>query len=178
MKILLLVLALFSPHAFADSAKAKASTLICKTAAEKMAAGQSLKLYFTQNLPIVFEPEDPTVPLGRQVMLLAARPFVQFSFEKSSGAAGENGEFLQPMQCAFAKRALKPTEPSQVQIILPAKQVQWISQSLGQSPKSVGSRAMVLPVGDWRFASKFEQVFTLDLDDPKAFVTSQLPKEQ
>src|SRR3989344_398701 len=91
----------------APAAKAvggKPGRLLCKTGTENRAATQALKLYFQYHLPMMYEPEDPTVPFGRQVMVLSGRPLVQMHFEKSPEAAGENGEKLAPMTCAFAKR--------------------------------------------------------------------------
>ena len=153
--------------------------LICKTGSERRPANQPLKLYLSYNLPFQFEPEDPTVPFGRQVLVMAGRPVVRLNFEKAPEAAGENGENLQPMQCAFAKRALGAQEPSQAQILLPQGQVSWLTQALGQRPGVAQlnfERAVVAPAGDWAFASQFEKVFTVELDNPRNFVTSQLPK--
>lgn len=150
--------------------------LICKTAGDKRAPGQALKLYFRYNLPLVYEPEDPTMPFGRQILLLAGRPAVQLFFEKSAGPAGESGELLQPMQCAFARRALRAGEPSQAQILQPLNQVTWLSQPLGQRPPNRAEQVTATPTGDWAFASQYEQVFTLELDDGKNFVTAQQPK--
>jgi hypothetical protein len=147
-------------------AKPLANRLICKTAADK----KSPKLYFTYNVPFLHEPEDPTMPYGRQTMVLAGRPIVQLFFDRSPQAAGENGEQLQPGQCAFAKRALRGGEPSQVQILLPPGQVQWISQPIGMK-----NPAVLTPPGDWTFLQEPERVFWLNLDDPKNFITSHMP---
>ncbi len=166
----------------AVSAKAitqKATRLLCKTGTESRSANQALKLYFQYHLPVMFEAEDPTVPFGRQVMVLSGRPLVQLNFEKNPEPAGENGEKLAPMTCAFAKRVVAPSEPSQVQIFLPAGQVHWLSQSLGQrpGPKQLSfERAVVAPAGDWTFASQFEKVFSVELEDTKTFVTTQVPR--
>jgi hypothetical protein len=154
----------------APKAKVSAHRLLCKTGAEKQASGQGPKLYFNYNVPFVHEPEDPTMPYGRQVMLLAGRPIVQFFFERSPLPAGEHGEQLQPMQCAFAKRAIRANEPTQVQILLQPGQVHWISQPIG-----VKRPALLTPPGDWSFLNEPERVFSLNLDDPKNFITSQLP---
>lgn len=169
MKIILAILLLsaYSWAAPAPKAKPSPNRLICKTGPEKR---MNTKLYFTYNVPFVHEPEDPTVPYGRQTMLLAGRPIVQLFFERSALAAGENGEHLQPMQCAFAKRAIRAGEPAQVQILLPPGQVHWISQSLGAK-----APAVLTPPGDWSFLQESERVFWLNLDDPKNFVTSQVP---
>lgn len=164
------------------SAKAinqKATRLLCRTGSENRPASQALKLHFQYHLPVMFEAEDPTVPFGRQVMVLSGRPLVQLNFEKSPEAAGENGEKLAPMTCAFAKRVVAPSEPSQVQIFLPAGQVHWLSQSLGQrpGPKQLSfERAVVAPAGDWAFTSQFEKVFAVELEDTKTFVTTTVPK--
>lgn len=157
-------------------AKPSANRLLCKTGPEKRAPGQALRLYFNYNLPFIFEPEDPTLPFGRQVMLLAGRPVVQMFFEKASGPAGVNGELLQPMQCAFAHRALRSNEPSQVQILLghQPQQVSWLSQPIGQ--RAGVDRANLTPPGDWTFASLPEQVFAVELEDTKTFVSSQIPR--
>jgi hypothetical protein len=164
------------------SAKAitqKATRLFCKTGAENRSANTPLKLHFQYHLPVMFEPEDPTLPFGRQVMVLSGRPLVQLNFEKSPEPAGENGEKLAPMTCAFAKRVVAPSEPAQVQIFLPTGQVHWLSQSIGQrtGPKQLSfERAVVAPAGDWAFASQFEKVFSVELEDTKNFVTTQLPR--
>lgn len=161
------------------TAAAKPGRLLCKTGAENRPASQPLKLFFQYHMPMMFEPEDPTVPFGRQVMVLSGRPLVQMYFEKSPEAAGENGEKLAPMTCAFAKRAVSASEPSQVQVFLASGQVQWLTQSLGQrpGPKQLSfERAVLAPAGDWAFASQFEKVFAVELDDPKTFVTTQMPK--
>jgi hypothetical protein len=154
--------------------------LICKTGSENRNANQPLELYFQYHLPVLFEAEDPTVPFGRQVLLLAGRPMVQFHFKKASEPAGENGEKLEPMTCAFAKRALSASDPNHAQIFLPtSQQPHWLSQTIGQrpGPKQLSfERAVIAPAGDWAFASQFEKVFTLDLDDAKNFATTQLPK--
>jgi hypothetical protein len=154
----------------APKAKASANRLICKTSAEKRAPGPSPQLYFNYNVPFVHEPEDPTMPYGRQVMLLGGRPIVQLFFERSPLPAGEHGEQLQPMQCAFAKRAIRANEPTQVQILLQPGQVHWISQPIG-----LKRPATLTPPGDWSFLNEAERVFSLNLDDPKNFITSQLP---
>lgn len=153
--------------ASAPKAKPMANRLICKTGIEKKGVN---KLYFTYNLPFVHEPEDPTMPYGRQTLLLAGRPVVQLFFERAPLPAGENGEQLQPNQCAFAKRAVRGNEPAQVQILLSPGQVHWISQPIG--PKIP---AVLTPPGDWSFLQEPERVFWLNLDDPKNFITSQLP---
>lgn len=150
--------------------------LLCKTGPEKRAPGQPLKLFFQYNLPFQFEPEDPTVPYGRQTFVLAGRPVVQLYFEKSPVAAGERGEDLAPMTCAYAKRALGKGEPTQVQILVPAGEKAWISQSLGQKPGFGQERVTLAPGGDWGFAYQYEKVFAIDLDDAKDFVTAQRPR--
>jgi len=155
--------------------KPSQNKLICKTGPEKRALGQPLKLYLNFNLPIVFEAEDPTVPFGRQTMLLAGRPVVQLFFEKATGPAGDNGENLQPMQCAFARRGIKGSEPALVQILLQPNQVTWLSQGIGQRG-AAAERAVIQPAGDWGFAYQHEQIFVLELDDRKGFITSQMPK--
>lgn len=149
-------------------AKPAANRLICKTGPEKRATNP--KLYFTYNVPFVHEPEDPTLPYGRQTMLLAGRPIVQLFFERSPLPAGENGEQLQPMQCAFAKRAVRNNEPGQVQILMQPGQVHWISQPIGMK-----TSALLTPPGDWSFLQEPERVFWLNLDDPKNFITTQMP---
>ena len=157
----------------------KANRLYCKTGPENRSPTQPLRLYFQYHLPVVFEPEDPTVPFGRQLVALTGRPVVQLNFERSSEPAGENGEKLDPMTCAFAKRVVSATEPNHVQILLAPGQVHWLTQSLGQRPgprQLSFERAVVSPAGDWAFASQFEKVFTVDLDDAKTFVTTQMPK--
>lgn len=157
----------------------KQTKLICKTGSDHRRADQPLKLYFSYHLPFQFEPEDPTMPYGRQVVVLAGRPVVQLFFSPARGGAGENGERLEPMQCAFAKRGLRAGEPSQVRILLPQGQVSWLTQSIGQRPGPAPlsfERAVVAPAGDWAFAGQPEKVFTIELDDTKTFVTSQLPK--
>lgn len=147
--------------------------LICRTSADKKLANQ--KMYFHYNLPLLFEPEDPTVPFGRQAVVLAGKPVVQFYFERAPLPAGDKGENLQPMQCAFAKRAVKPNEPAQVQILVAGNQITWMSQPLGQK---VGSeKPTMIPSGDWTFAYKQDQLFYVDLEDTKNFVTSLVPKE-
>lgn len=159
----------------------KQTKLICKTGAERRPANQPLRLYFNYNLPFQFESEDPTVSYGRQVVVLGGRPVVQLFFEKANEAAGENGENLQPMQCAFAKRAVRLNEPSQVQILLPQGQTHWLTQSVGQRPGPAAlsfERATFAPAGDWAFASQFEKVFTIELDNTRTFVTGQVPKAQ
>jgi hypothetical protein len=150
--------------------------LICKTGSDKRAPGQPLKLFFQYNLPFQFEPEDPTVPFGRQTFVLAGRPVVQLYFEKSPNGAGERGENLAPMQCAFANRALGPKDPNQVQILIPAGEVAWLSQTLGQKPGGGQERALVAPASDWSFAYQYDKVFTLELENTKDFVTTQKPK--
>lgn len=157
----------------------KANRLLCKTGSEARTANQPLELYFQYYLPILFEAEDPTVPFGRQVMVLTARPLVQMHFKKAAEPAGENGEKLEPMTCAFAKRVVSPREPNHAQFYLPAGQPHWLSQSVGQrpGPKQLSmERAVIAPVGDWAFASQFERVFAVELDDMKSFTTTQLPK--
>ena len=37
-------------------------------------------------------------------------------------------------------------------------------------------RAVMAPAGDWSFASQYEKVFSIELDDTRSFVTSHLPK--
>lgn len=167
------------PTGAATKGAAKPGRLLCKTGSENRPATQTLKLYFQYHVPMMFEPEDPTVPFGRQVMVLSGRPLVQIHFEKSPESAGENGEKLAPMTCAFAKRALTPSEPSQVQIFLASGQVHWLSQNLGQrpGPKQLSfERSVVSPPGDWAFASQFEKVFAVEIEDQKTFVTTQAPK--
>jgi hypothetical protein len=155
--------------------------LFCKTGSENRAANQPLKLYFQYHLPMLFEAEDPTLPFGRQELVASGRPLMQLFFEKSYVPAGENGERLAPMTCAFAKRVVSASEPSQVQIFLPngQGQVHWLTQSVGQrpGPKQLSfERAVMAPAGDWAFASQFERVFSIELDDMKTFVTTQLPR--
>lgn len=174
MRAMILVIVSFLSTAAFAAPKAKVSPsnrLICKTG-EKLSAGQGPKLYFTYNVPFMNEPEDPTMPMGRQVLLLAGRPVVQLLFERAPVAAGENGEQLQPSQCAFAKRAIKNGEPDRVQILLAPGQVGWISQPIGMRNPP---RTLLTPPGDWAFASEPERIFTLDIDDTKNFVTSDLP---
>jgi hypothetical protein len=179
----LLALALSLPAQSAPRTRAatdlKQTKLICKTGPERRAAHQPLRLYLNYNLPLQFEPEDPTLPFGRQTMVLAGRPVMQLFFEKAPGAAGENGENLQPMQCAFAKRPIRANEPNQAQIIMSPAQPHWLTQTIGQRPGPAQlsfARATIAPAGDWSFASQFEKVFSLELDDASTFVTSQLPK--
>lgn len=153
--------------------------LLCKTGAENRSASQPLKLYFQYHLPVLFEPEDPTVPFGRQVLVASGRPLMVLHFDKSEQPAGENGEKLAPMTCAFAKRVVAPGEPSQLQIFLPAGQTHWLSQHVGQrpGPKQLSfERAIVAPAGDWAFASQFEKVFSVEIEDMKTFVTTQMPR--
>ncbi len=147
--------------------------LLCRTTLDKKLTNQ--KMYFRYNLPLQFEPEDPTVPYGRQAVVLAAKPVVQFYFERAALPAGERGENLQPMQCAFAKRAVRANEPNQVQILVSGNQITWMSQPLGQ--KVGAEKPTMIPAGDWTFAYKQDQLFFVDLDDTKAFVTTQMPKE-
>jgi hypothetical protein len=157
----------------------KANRLYCKTGPENRALNQPLRLYFQYDLPISFEAEDPTQPYGRQLVSLSSRPIVQLTFDKASEPAGDNGEKLEPMTCAFAKRVVGPTEPNHVQILMPTGQVHWLTQSIGQRPgprQLSMERAVMTPAGDWAFASQFEKVFVVDLDDAKTFVTTQLPK--
>ncbi len=182
MKLLFLLalapLVVFAQEKPKSHHKASQTKIICKTGPEKRTPGQPLRLYFNYNLPMVFEAEDPTVPYGRQMLLLAGRPVMQLFFEKAPGAAGENGELLQPMQCAFARRAVKAGEPSQVQILLPSTQVHWLSQTIGQRVQGpTVDRAALTPAGDWSFASQFERVFSVEIEDMKNFVTTQMPKE-
>ncbi len=147
--------------------------LICRTSADKKLTNQ--KMYFHYNIPLLFEPEDPTVPYGRQTVALAGKPVVQLYFDRAPLPAGEKGENLQPMQCAFVKRAVKTNEPAQVQILVAGTQITWLSQPLGQK---VGSeKPTMIPAGDWTFAYKQDQLFYVDLEDTKNFVTSQSPKE-
>lgn len=171
--------AIAAPRVLRAPGEQRQTKLICKTGSERRAATQPLRLYFNYNLPMQFEPEDPTMPFGRQVMVLAGRPMMQLFFEKAPGPAGENGENLQPMQCAFPKRAIQANEPAQAQILLPQAQPHWLTQTIGQRPGPAQlsfERATVAPAGDWAFASQFEKVFALELDDTRTFVTSQLPK--
>lgn len=161
------------------SVAANPRRLLCKTGSESRSANQPLRLYFQYHLPVLFEPEDPTVPYGRQVLVASSRPLVQLHFEKSYVPAGDNGEKLAPMTCAFAKRVVSQNEPSQVQIFLPTGQTHWLTQTIGQrpGPKQLSfERAVVAPAGDWAFASQFEKVFVVELDDLKTFVTTQAPK--
>jgi hypothetical protein len=152
---------------------AMSNRLLCKTSAEKKASYQ--KMHFHYNLPLQFEPEDPTMPFGRQNVILGGRPVVQFYFEKAASAAGGRGENLLPMQCAFARRTVKANEPNQVQILISGNQITWMSQPLGQR---IGSeKPTIVPTGDWSFAYKSEQVFSVEIDDLKTFVTAQMPKE-
>jgi len=163
----------------AKSINSKAIRLLCRTGAENRSANQALKLYFQYHLPVMFEAEDPTVPFGRQTMVLSGRPLVQMFFEKSPEPAGEQGEKLAPMSCAFAKRIVSSSEPSQVQIFLSTAQVHWLSQTLGQrpGPKQLNyERAVIAPAGDWAFTSQFEKVFAIELEDTKTFLTTQVPK--
>jgi hypothetical protein len=147
--------------------------LLCRTTQDKKMANQ--KMVFRYNLPLQFEPEDPTVPFGRQTVVLAGKPVVQFFFERAPLPAGDRGENLQPMQCAFAKRTVRANEPNQVQILVAGNQITWMSQPLGQK---VGSeKPTMIPAGDWTFTYQQDQVFFVDLDDTKTFVTSQMPKE-
>ncbi|MGZ3693101.1 MAG: hypothetical protein ACXWQO_02700 [Bdellovibrionota bacterium] len=172
--------ALAATHAArANPNDVKQTKLICKTGSERRPANQPLRLYFNYNMPLVFEPEDPTVPYGRQVVVLAGKPVMQLFFERSSEPAGENGENLQPMQCAFAKRGLRNSEPNQVQILLGQSQPHWLTQTIGQRPGPAQlsfERASIAPAGDWSIASQFEKVFSIELDDTRTFVTGQLPK--
>ncbi len=157
----------------------KSNRLLCKTGTESRSASQPLELYFQYYLPILFEAEDPTVPFGRQVMVLSSRPLVQMHFKKASEPAGENGEKLEPMTCAFAKRVVALSEPKSAQFYLPAGQPHWVSQTIGQrpGPKQLSfERTVIAPVGDWSFASQFERVFAVEIDDMKSFTTTQLPK--
>jgi len=83
------------------------------------------------------------------------------------------------MTCAFAHRALGAADPSRVQIVMPAGQVNWLSQGVGQrpGPKELSfDRMVVQPEATGPFASQFEKVFSVDLDDAKTFVTTQMPK--
>lgn len=158
---------------------AKSNRLLCKTGSENRPSAQALKLYFQYHLPILFEPEDPTVGFGRQIVVLSGRPVVQLHFERAPEPAGEIGEKLEPMTCAFAKRVVATNEPALVQIFLPTAQVHWLTQALGQrpGPKQLNfERAVISPAGDWAFASQFERVFSLELDDMKNFITAQQPK--
>lgn len=162
----------------APKATSHPNRLYCKTGAENRAANQPLELYFQYHLPVVFEAEDPTVPFGRQTMVLSGRPLMQLNFRKASAEAGENGEKLEPMTCAFPNRRITSTEPAHVQIFMPTGQTHWVSESIGQrpGPKQLSfERAVIAPAGDWSFASQFEKVFYIDLDDVKTFVTTQLP---
>jgi hypothetical protein len=156
----------------------KPNRLFCKTGAENRAATQPLELYFQYNLPVVFEAEDPTVPFGRQTMVLQGRPLMQLNFRKSAEAAGDGGEKLEPMTCAFAHRKVSASEPSHVQIFMPMGQTHWLTEAVGQrpGPKQLSfERAIMTPAGDWSFASQFERIFYVDLEDMKTFVTTQLP---
>lgn len=157
----------------------KPNRLICKTGPESRPANQPLELYFQYHLPVVIEPEDPTVPYGRQTMVLQGRPMMQLNFRKSAEPAGDSGEKLEPMTCAFANRRVSAMEPSHVQIFMPAGQTHWITEAIGQRPgprQLSFERAIITPAGDWAFASQFEKVFYVDIDDMKTFVTTQLPK--
>jgi hypothetical protein len=182
MKFSALAILLLFPLALSAAERPKVqkgppqNRLFCKTGPEKRAAGQPLKLYLNYNLPFVFEAEDPTVPFGRQMLLLAGRPTVQLFFEKAGSSAGDSGENLQPMQCAFARRVVRSNEPGQVQILLPPNQLNWISQSLGQRAGAM-EKAVLTPGGDWSFAYQFEQVFYVDIEEPKGFITTQLPRQ-
>ena len=169
---------LAATRAKAPEAPRAQTKLLCKTGAEKRAPGQLLKLFFQYNVPFQFEPEDPTVPFGRQVVVLAGRPVMQLFFEKAPIAAGERGEELAPMQCAFAKRPIGPREPSQVQILLPASEVTWMSQTVGQKPGYGPERTLMSPGpgNDWAFTYQHEKVFVVELDDAKDFVTAQKPR--
>jgi len=160
----------------AKAAEAPRARLLCRTGAEKRAPGQPLKLFFQYNLPFQFEPEDPTIPYGRQTFVLAGRPVVQLYFEKSPTAAGDRGEDLAPMTCAYAKRPLSRAEPSQVQILVPVGEKAWISQTLGQKPGYGQERITLAPGTDWGFASQYEKVFAVELDDAKDFVTARQPR--
>lgn len=179
-RILLLFLALPLP-AMAGSAKPpfKANRLFCRTGAESRPANQPLELFFQYDMPVVFEAEDPTVPYGRQVLVLQGRPLMQLQFRKAAEPAGENGEKLEPMTCAFAKRTVAANEPAKVQIFMPAGQTHWLTQGIGQrpGPKQLSfERAVITPAGDWSFAFQFDKVFAVELDDMKTFVTTQMPK--
>jgi hypothetical protein len=184
MRFLLSVLAIFASlstamAAPAPKAAAKANRLFCRTGLESRPNSQSLDLNFQYLMPVMYEPEDPTMPFGRQVVVLSGRPLVQLNYRRASEAAGENGEKLEPMTCAFAKRTVAPHEPNHVQIFLPTGQTHWLGQAIGQrpGPKQLSfERAIMNPAGDWSFASLFNQVFFVDLDDTKNFVTTQLPK--
>ncbi|RZA08710.1 MAG: hypothetical protein EOP11_04005 [Proteobacteria bacterium] len=160
----------------AGSPPSSASRLLCKTGPEKRAPGQPLKLFFQYNLPFQFEPEDPTIPFGRQTFYLAGRPVMQLYFDKSPVAAGERGENLSPMSCAFAKRPLNRGEPSQVQILIPVGEKAWISQTIGQKPGYGPERVTLAPGSDLAFTYQYEKVFSVDLDDAKDFVTAQKPR--
>lgn len=157
----------------------KPNRLICKTGSESRPANQPLELYFQYHLPVVFEAEDPTVPFGRQSMVLQGRPLMQLNFRKAAEPAGDNGEKLEPMTCAFANRRVNANEPSHVQIFMPTGQTHWLTQGVGQrpGPKQLSfERAVISPAGDWAFASQFDKVFYVDIDDMKTFVTTQTPK--
>jgi hypothetical protein len=177
--VALAALSTASAFAAAPRGTLKTNRLLCKTGAETRAASQPLELYFQYNLPVVYEPEDPTVPYGRQILVLQGRPLVVLHFRKSAEPAGENGEKLEPMTCAFAKRVVPASAPNHVQIFLPTGQTHWLTEGIGQrpGPKQLSfERAVIAPAGDWSFASQFDKVFTVDLDDMKNFVTTQLPK--
>jgi hypothetical protein len=157
----------------------KPNRLFCRTGAENRASSQPLELFFQYDMPVVFEAEDPTVPYGRQALVLQGRPLMQLQFRKASEPAGDNGEKLEPMTCAFAKRSVVANEPSKVQIFLPSGQTHWLTQGIGQrpGPKQLSfERAVIAPAGDWSFAFQFDKVFTVELDDMKTFVTTQMPK--
>ena len=157
----------------------KPNRLFCRTGAENRAANQPLELFFQYDLPLVFEAEDPTVPFGRQALVLQGRPLIQLQFRKAAEPAGESGEKLEPMTCAFARRALAGNEPNKVQIFLPTGQTHWLTQGIGQrpGPKQLSfERAVISPAGDWAFAFQFDKIFTVELDDMKTFVTTQMPK--
>ena len=160
------------PKAPAD----RKTRLICKTGSENRAPGQPLKLSFQYNIPLQFEPEDPTQPDARQTVTFAGRPRVQLSFEKSPVAAGEKGENLAPMQCAFAKRPVSAREPAKVQILVQAGELLWLSQAMGQSSAGGQDRTLLTPGPEWNFTYQYDKVFALDLDDAEEFITGQKPR--
>jgi hypothetical protein len=162
----------------AAKATAHPYRLFCRTGSESRALNQPLELYFQYNLPVIFEAEDPTVPYGRQTLVLQGRPLMQLTFRKAQESAGDNGEKLEPMTCAFARRTLTASEPNHVQMFLPTGQTHWLTEVVGQRPgprQLSFERAIMQPAGDWSFASQFDRVFYVDIDDMKTFVTTQLP---
>jgi hypothetical protein len=180
MVALFTITALSTASAFsAPKLAPKANRLFCKTGSENRPANQTLDLFFQYDLPVVFEAEDPTVPFGRQSMVLQGRPIMQLQFRKSGEPAGDNGEKLEPMTCAFAKRVVAANEPNKVQIFMPSGQTHWLTQGVGQrpGPKQLSfERAVISPAGDWSFAFQFDKVFSVEIEDMKTFVTTQMPR--